>query len=99
MVYQSDATVASPWVKEIPVRQFRTRIMVATDMWFLFAGFNSLVGGIMGFSILVSAEVFKHEPKVWYLDGTIGVLIGLIILAYGVKYLILITRRMKVSET
>lgn len=39
----------------------------------------------MGFSILISAEVFKHEPEVWYLDGTIGVLIGLIILAYGVK--------------
>lgn len=51
----------------------------------LLPGFNSLVGGIMGFSILISAEVFKHEPKVWYLDGTIGVLIGLIILAYGVK--------------
>ncbi|KAM9327535.1 transmembrane protein 163a [Pholidichthys leucotaenia] len=51
-------------------------------------GFNSLVGGIMGFSILISAEVFKHEPKVWYLDGTIGVLIGLIILAYGVKLLL-----------
>lgn len=51
----------------------------------LFPGFNSLVGGIMGFSILISAEVFKHEPKVWYLDGTIGVLIGLTILAYGVK--------------
>ncbi|KAK5600335.1 hypothetical protein CRENBAI_026812 [Crenichthys baileyi] len=50
-------------------------------------GFNSLVGGIMGFSILISAEVFKHEPKVWYLDGTIGVLMGLIILAYGVKLL------------
>ncbi|XP_028837672.1 transmembrane protein 163 isoform X1 [Denticeps clupeoides] len=51
-------------------------------------GFNSLVGGIMGFSILISAEVFKHEPTVWYLDGTIGVLIGLIILAYGVKLLV-----------
>lgn len=49
------------------------------------AGFNSLVGGVMGFSILISAEVFKHEPQVWYLDGTAGVLIGLIILAYGVK--------------
>lgn len=53
-------------------------------MW-CFPGFNSLVGGVMGFSILISAEVFKQEPKVWYLDGTIGVLIGLIILAYGVK--------------
>ncbi|XP_017289569.1 transmembrane protein 163 [Kryptolebias marmoratus] len=51
-------------------------------------GFNSLVGGVMGFSILVSAEVFKHEPDVWYLDGTVGVLMGLIILAYGVKLLL-----------
>ncbi|XP_034534019.1 transmembrane protein 163-like [Notolabrus celidotus] len=51
-------------------------------------GFNSLVGGIMGFSILISAEVFKHEPSVWYLDGTIGILIGLVILAYGVKLLV-----------
>ncbi|KAG2459586.1 TM163 protein, partial [Polypterus senegalus] len=50
-------------------------------------GFNSLVGGIMGFSILISAEVFKHNPKVWYLDGTTGVLIGLIILSYGINYL------------
>lgn len=49
------------------------------------SGFNSLVGGVMGFSILISAEVFKQEPKVWYLDGTIGVLIGLIILGYGIK--------------
>uniref|UniRef100_A0A3B5M553 Transmembrane protein 163a n=1 Tax=Xiphophorus couchianus TaxID=32473 RepID=A0A3B5M553_9TELE len=50
-------------------------------------GFNSLVGAIMGFSILISAEVFKQHPDVWFLDGTIGVLIGLIILAYGVKLL------------
>lgn len=49
------------------------------------AGFNSLVGGVMGFSILISAEVFKHNPEVWYLDGAIGVLIGLTILAYGIK--------------
>lgn len=48
-------------------------------------GFNSLVGSILGFSILVSAEVFKHHPDVWFLDGTIGVLIGLLILAYGAK--------------
>jgi hypothetical protein len=50
------------------------------------AGFNSLVGGVMGFSILLSAEVFKHDAAVWYLDGSIGVLIGLTIFAYGVKY-------------
>uniref|UniRef100_A0A8C1SV52 Transmembrane protein 163a n=1 Tax=Cyprinus carpio TaxID=7962 RepID=A0A8C1SV52_CYPCA len=55
---------------------------------FLCLGFNSMVGGIMGFSILISAEVFKHHPTIWYLDGTTGVLIGLIILAYGVKLLI-----------
>lgn len=48
-------------------------------------GFNSLVGGIMGFSILLSAEVFKHNSSVWFLDGSIGVLIGLTIFAYGVK--------------
>ncbi|OXB74649.1 UNVERIFIED_CONTAM: hypothetical protein H355_016362, partial [Colinus virginianus] len=50
--------------------------------------FNSLVGGIMGFSILLSAEVFKHNSSVWYLDGSIGVLIGLTIFAYGIKLLI-----------
>lgn len=54
-------------------------------MFLCTAGFNSLVGAIMGFSILISAEVFKHHTDVWFLDGTIGVLIGLIILAYGVK--------------
>nr|XP_021152230.1 transmembrane protein 163 isoform X2 [Columba livia] len=50
--------------------------------------FNSLVGGIMGFSILLSAEVFKHNSSVWFLDGSIGVLIGLTIFAYGIKLLI-----------
>lgn len=39
----------------------------------------------MGFSILLSAEVFKHNASVWYLDGSIGVLIGLTIFAYGAK--------------
>ncbi|TNM94260.1 transmembrane protein 163 [Takifugu rubripes] len=61
---------------------------VLTSRALITDGFNSLVGGVMGFSILISAEVFKQEPKVWYLDGTIGVLIGLIILAYGVKLLL-----------
>ncbi|XP_020514013.2 transmembrane protein 163a [Labrus bergylta] len=61
---------------------------VLTSRALMTDGFNSLVGAIMGFSILISAEVFKHEPKVWYLDGTIGVLIGFIILAYGVKLLV-----------
>ncbi|XP_059184017.1 transmembrane protein 163a [Centropristis striata] len=61
---------------------------VLTSRALITDGFNSLVGGVMGFSILISAEVFKHEPQVWYLDGTIGVLIGLIILAYGVKLLL-----------
>lgn len=51
----------------------------------LLSGFNSLVGGIMGFTILISAQVFKDHPDVWFLDGLIGVLIGLIILAYGLK--------------
>ncbi|XP_023828138.1 transmembrane protein 163a isoform X2 [Salvelinus sp. IW2-2015] len=58
---------------------------VLTSSALITDGFNSLVGGVMGFSILISATVFKHDPKVWYLDGSIGVLIGLIILAYGVK--------------
>lgn len=43
------------------------------------------MGAVMGFSILLSAEVFKHDSAVWYLDGSIGVLIGLTIFAYGVK--------------
>ncbi|XP_051564196.1 transmembrane protein 163-like [Myxocyprinus asiaticus] len=61
---------------------------VLTSRALITDGFNSMVGGIMGFSILISAEVFRHHPTVWYLDGTIGVLIGLIILAYGIKLLI-----------
>ncbi|KAL7385033.1 hypothetical protein ABVT39_014019 [Epinephelus coioides] len=60
---------------------------VLTSRALITDGFNSLVGSIMGFSILISAEVFKHHADVWFLDGTIGVLIGLIILAYGVKLL------------
>ncbi|MBN3324755.1 TM163 protein, partial [Atractosteus spatula] len=58
---------------------------VLTSRALITDGFNSLVGGIMGFSILISAEVFRHHPRIWYLDGTIGILIGLIIFAYGVK--------------
>lgn len=58
---------------------------LGTGLSLSLAGFNSLVGGVMGFSILLSAEVFKHNSAVWYLDGSIGVLIGLTIFAYGVK--------------
>ncbi|KAM7105521.1 transmembrane protein 163 isoform 2-T2 [Molossus nigricans] len=61
---------------------------VLTSRALITDGFNSLVGGVMGFSILLSAEVFKHNSAVWYLDGSTGVLIGLIIFAYGVKLLI-----------
>ncbi|NXD11674.1 TM163 protein, partial [Nothocercus nigrocapillus] len=58
---------------------------VLTSRALITDGFNSLVGGIMGFSILLSAEVFKHNSSVWFLDGSIGVLIGLTIFAYGIK--------------
>ncbi|XP_040214023.1 transmembrane protein 163 [Rana temporaria] len=61
---------------------------VLTSRALITDGFNSLVGGIMGFSILISAEVYKHHPSVWYLDGTVGILIGLIIMSYGVKLLV-----------
>ncbi|XP_075466182.1 transmembrane protein 163 [Ascaphus truei] len=61
---------------------------VLTSRALITDGFNSLVGGIMGFSILLSAEVFKNNPSVWYLDGSTGILIGLIIMAYGVKLLV-----------
>ncbi|CAH2305364.1 transmembrane 163 [Pelobates cultripes] len=61
---------------------------VLTSRALITDGFNSLVGGIMGFSILLSAEVFKHDSDVWYLDGSVGILIGFIIMAYGVKLLI-----------
>uniref|UniRef100_K7FMH4 Transmembrane protein 163 n=1 Tax=Pelodiscus sinensis TaxID=13735 RepID=K7FMH4_PELSI len=61
---------------------------VLTSRALITDGFNSLVGGVMGFSILLSAEVFKHNASVWYLDGSIGILMGLTIFAYGVKLLI-----------
>ncbi|XP_072328861.1 transmembrane protein 163a-like [Scyliorhinus torazame] len=68
---------------------------VLTSKALITDGFNSLVGGIMAFSILISAEVYNHNPGVWYLDGTIGILIGMIILAYGIKLLIETIPRMK----
>ncbi|KAL0963926.1 hypothetical protein UPYG_G00315430 [Umbra pygmaea] len=61
---------------------------VLTSRALITDAFNSMVGGIMGFSILISAEVFRHHPDVWYLDGSIGVIIGLVILAYGIKLLL-----------
>ncbi|XP_068186253.1 transmembrane protein 163a-like [Antennarius striatus] len=60
---------------------------VLTSRALITDGFNSLVGAVLGFSILFSAEIFKHHPEVWFLDATIGVVIGLIIWAYGVKLL------------
>ncbi|MGH0158577.1 UNVERIFIED_CONTAM: hypothetical protein FKN15_035994 [Acipenser sinensis] len=72
---------------------------VLTSRALITDAFNSLVGGIMGFSILISAEVFKHNPNVWYLDGMTGVLIGLIILAYGVKLLIDMVPRVRQTHS
>ncbi|XP_069472670.1 transmembrane protein 163 [Ambystoma mexicanum] len=68
---------------------------VLTSRALITDGFNSLVGGVMGFSILLSAEVFKHNASVWYLDGSIGILIGLIIMAYGVKLLVDMVPRLR----
>uniref|UniRef100_UPI00358ED6BA transmembrane protein 163 n=1 Tax=Myxine glutinosa TaxID=7769 RepID=UPI00358ED6BA len=50
-------------------------------------GFNSLVGGLMGFSMLASAEIYASNPNVWYIDGTIGLVIAIVILAYGIRLL------------
>ncbi|KAJ3592008.1 hypothetical protein NHX12_007138 [Muraenolepis orangiensis] len=61
---------------------------VLTSRALITDAFNSLVGGAMGFSILMSAEVYRHHPDIWYMDGTIGVLIGVIILTYGIKLLV-----------
>lgn len=61
---------------------------VLTSRALITDGFNSLVGAVMGFSILMSAELNKNHPNVWFLDGTIGVLIGVIILGYGLKLLV-----------
>ena len=71
------------WVASWGLRKFTWLCRQALSA--SFPGFNSLVGGVMGFSILLSAEVFKHNSAVWYLDGSTGVLIGLTIFAYGVK--------------
>ncbi|XP_077583506.1 transmembrane protein 163a [Stigmatopora nigra] len=60
---------------------------VLTSRALITDGFNSLVGGIMGFTILISAQVYKDHPDVWFLDGVIGAIIGLVIFAYGVKLL------------
>ncbi|XP_061413705.1 transmembrane protein 163 isoform X1 [Lethenteron reissneri] len=61
---------------------------VLTSCALITDGFNSLVGAVMGFSILASAEVFNHFPDIWYLDGSTGVLMGLVIFGYGVKLLV-----------
>ncbi|KAL3056648.1 hypothetical protein OYC64_019180 [Pagothenia borchgrevinki] len=61
---------------------------VLTSRALITDGFNSIVGSVMGFSILISAEVYKDHVDVWFLDGTLGVLIGLIIMAYGIKLLV-----------
>ncbi|XP_055494594.1 transmembrane protein 163a [Leucoraja erinacea] len=71
---------------------------VLTSKALITDGFNSLVGGIMGFSILISAEVFDHYAAVWYLDGTIGILIGVIIFAYGIKLLVDTIPRIKATR-
>ncbi|XP_068602746.1 transmembrane protein 163a [Brachionichthys hirsutus] len=60
---------------------------VLTSRALITDGFNSLVGAVLGFSILICAEIFKHHPKVWFLDATIGVIIGFVIWAYGFKLL------------
>ncbi|XP_056286919.1 transmembrane protein 163-like isoform X7 [Pseudoliparis swirei] len=72
---------------------------VLTSRVLITDGFNSLVGGVMGFSILISVEVFKHEPQVWYLDGSIGVLMGLTILAYGIKLLLDMVPRVRQTRS
>ncbi|XP_055006464.1 transmembrane protein 163-like [Boleophthalmus pectinirostris] len=61
---------------------------VLTSRALITDGFNSLVGALMGFSILLAALVFRNHPDVWFLDGTFGVLISVVILTYGIKLLL-----------
>uniref|UniRef100_A0A8C4R0H9 Transmembrane protein 163a n=1 Tax=Eptatretus burgeri TaxID=7764 RepID=A0A8C4R0H9_EPTBU len=50
--------------------------------------YNSLAGSMMGFSVLLSDEVFRYHPAVWYLDAVIGILIGLLVFCYGTRLLV-----------
>ncbi|XP_067117228.1 transmembrane protein 163a-like [Osmerus mordax] len=61
---------------------------VLTSRALITDGFNSMVGGTWASPSWSALRSSDTTPNIWYLDGTFGVLIGLIILAYGVKLLV-----------
>lgn len=52
------------------------------------SGIDSFVTGISNFSMALSMGLFVMNKKIWYLDSSFGIIIGLIIFIYGFYLLI-----------
>ncbi|RNA04186.1 transmembrane protein -like [Brachionus plicatilis] len=52
------------------------------------SGIDSLVTGISNFSMALSMGIFVMNRRIWYLDSSFGIGIGLVIFIYGVYLLI-----------
>ena len=52
-------------------------------IFFMFLALDSLVGGIIATSIVVTSEITKSNPHYWYLDETIGLITSMFLIAYG----------------
>lgn len=49
---------------------------------------NSLAAAVIALSIVVTSEVSKVDKQLWYLDSTIGILVAILLLAYGIWLLV-----------
>ena len=44
---------------------------------------NSLMGGIIALSMIITVQVSESNPYLWYLDPTVGLCVSLFLLIYG----------------
>ncbi|XP_054750180.2 transmembrane protein 163a-like isoform X2 [Lytechinus pictus] len=55
-------------------------------------GYSSLAGGITALSMLISTTIIHFDYHVWYLDEIVGIVVGLLLTAYGIKLLVEVTQ-------
>ena len=55
--------------------------------------FNTLISALMALSVAISVTIYNSNPKVWYFDPMVGMIISLTIMTYGIWMMLKSYRR------
>lgn len=70
---------------------FCLKVVIAKVLssWTIFTdAMNSIAGAIIAFSMVITSELTKSNPFVWFLDATVGLCVSVVLLIYGLWLLL-----------